>query len=143
MSLDRVKKFVATADGTAIRLFPENYSVLIRPAEITEWQLRLDPAIGIDLAVEIFKAYHTQHSVRWGDKSVPLKALNALLKEEADVEHYDTDWELDEVLGGYHIWVRYRDGKELFQCTITQSPPQTNAGYENRAALLKLKGIAA
>ena len=136
------KKFVATADGKQIRLFPENYNVLSR--ERTKiWNLDLDPAIDEELAVEIFRAFHTNHNIRWGRKEIALETLNKLVGEPQDLQGCGSnDWALEEVIEGYHIWVRTgTEGKEVYQVTATLAPPTTNAGYYNREAMLDQKGL--
>lgn len=135
------RKFIVSTDGKQIRLFPENYGVLSR--ERTKiWNLNLDPAIDEELAVAIFRAFHTQHEVRWGRKEIALEALNKLVGDPQDLRGGgNNDWELEEVIHGYHIWVRTEFNRESYQVTATVAPPTTKGGYYNREGMLSRKGI--
>lgn len=140
MCLDS-KKFLITTDGKEIRLFPENYRILSR--ERTKlWKLDIDPEVPKALALLIFGEYHTNTLLRTGRKEPALEALNSLLCEESLPSNYGAEWELDEVLGRYHIWARNNiEGKDVFQATSTNAPPTSGAGYYDRDALLRDRGI--
>ena len=81
------RKFITNIDGTLLRLMPQNYGVAFRRT-IGEgsfrrpegrWNLDIDPALPVDLAVKVFRLYHTDHEVRWGSADQITRRLNALL----------------------------------------------------------------
>jgi hypothetical protein len=136
------KKFLATADGRGIRLFPENYNILTRHKSKGPWVIDIDPAVPEALAVEVFKAWRKGHLVKWGAKNTVLETLNALLPKDTggDPEH-ETAWSLSGVYQRQHIWSRFVRGIEIYNVTPTAAPPQGKSGYLDIEFLLEMKGI--
>lgn len=79
--MNKKLKFVATANGEQIRLFPWNYGVLRHePGRSPYWLINIDTGCPKHLALLIFGEYHTNFNLRWGeDRNETVRILNELL----------------------------------------------------------------